>query len=339
MKTYHTLFFSFLLVIFSIHSFAQNKSDVTALIDRGVALNDSGKYNEAIGKYQAALKIDPKNLKAQYELSFTLSSSGRSKEAIPYLEKVAASNTYAAAYDLLGSIYDDDKDYEKAVAYYKLGIIAFPDYQRLRFNLAISYLRQKKYPEAEEAAIKAIELDPKHASSQRAYALATYGENKLGCSLLGWCSFLLLEPQTQRSAGAYSYIKYILNNGIKKTGEKAVTISISSSDMSPSKLALSLAIVNSTDDKKNLSATDSLELQLKSVFEVSHIIADDKEPQFFSKYLADYFEKLAKSGNMPAFTRYITLSIFKDEDTAWFKDHPKELTDLDKWISSTERNF
>jgi hypothetical protein len=31
---------------------------------------------------------------------------------------------------------------------------------------------------------------------------------------------------------------------------------------------------------------------------------------------------------MPAFTRYISLSAYKDENLAWFKEHDKELNDL-----------
>jgi tetratricopeptide (TPR) repeat protein len=175
METLRKVIIVFIVVtVYSSVGFSQDTTGVKGLIHQGVALNDSGKYTQAITKYKEALKLDPENLQAQYEMSYTLYISGKPDEALPLLYKVAPTNTFAEAYDLLASIYDDKKDFEKSVAYYQHGIIAFPEYQRLRFNLGISYLRQKKYPEAEQAAIKAIQLNPKHASSQRVYALAMY---------------------------------------------------------------------------------------------------------------------------------------------------------------------
>ena len=210
MKTLHKFLLVFSLVLFSGTAFSQDADRVKKLIDQGVILNDSAKYSDAIAKYREALEVDSNDVRAQYELSYTLTISGKPKEAIPYLEKVTASNKYPEAYDLIASIYDDEKDFEKSLVYYTQGLIAFPNYQRLHFNLAISYLRQKKYAEAEANAINAIKLNPKHASSQRVYAMATYYNGKMGCSLLAWCSFLILEPQSDRSHGAYNYIRAIL---------------------------------------------------------------------------------------------------------------------------------
>jgi hypothetical protein len=42
---------------------------------------------------------------------------------------------------------------------------------------------------------------------------------------------------------------------------------------------------------------------------------------------------------MAAFTRYISLSIYKDENVAWFKEHDKELTAFDTWMQATKREF
>ena len=307
------------------------------MIDRGIALNDSGKYDLAIDKYKQVLKLDKDNQRAEYELAYTLSVSGKPKEAIPYLEKVAVSNNYPGAYDLLGSIYDDAKDYDKAVAYYKQGIVAFPKYERLRFNLAVSYQRQQKFADADAIAMSAIELEPKHASAQRIYALATYCEGKRCTSLLAWCSFLLLEPQTARSADGYAYIKKIISYGITKSGDKRVSINVSPN--SPENAMMPLMLVGATIDKKGLSPIDSLQLQLTSVFKTAGVLLGDKATPFAKKYLADYFQKLAESNNMPAFVHIICLSAYHDENMQWFKENGDKLTDINNWINVTKREF
>ena len=336
MKTLHKTLLTFLFITISYFALAQDK-DYKAMIDRGVALNDSGKYSQAIDKYNEVLKLDKDNLRAQYELAYTLSMSGRPKEAIPYLEKVAISNNYPGAYDLLGSIYDDAKDYEKAISYYKQGIIAFPKYERLRFNLAVSYQRQQKFAEAEEMAISAIKLDPKHASSQRIYALAVFYQNKRCASLLAWCSFLLLEPQTARSNEAYAYIRKILNYGITKTGDKTINVNVAPG--SPENTMMPLMVLGATVDKKGLSPIDSVQLQLTSVFKASATLLGDKANPFTKSYFADYFNKLAETDNMPVFAHIVCLTAYRDENIKWFKENGEKLTALNNWITSTKREL
>jgi tetratricopeptide (TPR) repeat protein len=339
MKTYRNFFLFILLINFFSPAFSQT-GDAKLLVKEGVALHDSGKYEQAIAKYNDAIKTDPAYSSAYYELGYTLYTTGKAAEAIPYLEKTLKIDpTSAGAYDMLGSIYDDNKEYDKAIDYFKKGIAAAPAYQRLYFNTAISYLNQKKYSDAESYAIEAIKLDPKHASSQRAYAMATFNQNKRGVSLLAWCSFLMLEPETKRSAEAFRYVKYILNYGITKKNEKTVNINISTGDMSPGNLALPMAVLAATTDKKNLTAVDSLQLQLKSVFEIAGTFDMESKDTFYKHYYADYFSKLAASNYMEAFVRLISLSVYRDENLQWFKDNGDKLSAWDAWIAGTKREF
>ena len=337
MKTLHKILLMVSFIAISITAFCQDRAAAKALISQGIALNDSGKYAEAVAKYQQALKADTGNVQAEYEMSYTLSASGKPDEAIPFLEKVIRTNTYPEAYDLIASIYDDKKDFDHAITYYKQGIAAFPNYQRLRFNIGISYLRQKKYPEAEAAAVKAIQLDPKHASSQRLYALATYGEDKRGMSLLAWCSFLLLEPQTRRSPEAFQYMEKIINYGVKETGKKSVTITVSPGDMDGPNFLMPMTVVTAVSDKKGLSKVDTLALELKSLFEISDTYNGKKPDAFYKSFFSDYFSALAVSGNVPAFARFISVSVYQDESVKWLKENQSKLNALDGWVTTTKR--
>ncbi len=340
MKPLYKTLLLFVFIAISVTAYSQDTDKLKELVKQGVTLNDEGKYDDALAKYREALKIDPNFYNAVYEMAYTLQAQGKPLDAIPYLENAIKLKPESGdAYNMIGNIYDDNKQPDKALEYYKKGIAAAPDYQRLYFNIAITYYGQKQYADAEANAIKAIKLDPKHASSQRVFAMAANRQNKLGQSLLGWCNFLLIEPQTKRSPEAVAYVKAIINNGVKKTGEKSVTITINEKDLSSSNLLMPLTVTNATSDKKNLSATDSLTLQLTALFEIAHVITGDKDSPFVASYYSDFFEKLAKSGNMAAFTRYISLSGYKDENLAWFKEHDKELNEFDAWLKATKREF
>ncbi len=344
-----TTFLLCTILICASAAFSQDTAKMKRLIKEGVALNDSGKYNEAIEKYKAALQINPKNMQAQFEMSYTLTASGRPDEAIHILEKFNAGDAYPEAYDLLGSIYDDKKDYEKAVAAYNLGITAFPNYQRLRFNLGISLLRQGKYADAEASAIQAIELNPKHASSHRLYALAMYKQNKNVPAVMAFCTFLMLEPQTQRSTEAYQYLRKILDSRIKidsvKNGvTKSMTIYVQDHKGADSSmmglealLSMAVATANENSDKhKALSGVDVLNEELNGTFNmVGELAEKNKDDTFFWRFYVAYFDKLSKSGNMPAFTRLISLSGYRDDNIKWFKDNPDKRQALKDWVGKT----
>ena len=320
---------------------AQNNEEARALLQEGVKLNDQGKYAEAIEKYNAALKVDPEYLYADFEIAFTLFASGKGTDGIPYIEKVIRANTNlnAGAYDLLGSIYDKENQTDKAIETYQEGIKTNPTYQRLYYNLGIVYFRTKQYAEAEKSAIEAIKLDPKHASSQRMYALVCFHQNKRVNALLGFCSFILLEPSTARSAEAYGNIQHIMQGGVLKDGNGNTTLSVPMADDKETG-ALNLAISMSTisGQSKKLVGMALLEDELKTIFKIAGELSEKKTDKgFFDKYFVDYFHKLAQSNNMPAFTRMISQS--SPESAAWIKDHPQYMNDLYTWVKTTERGF
>jgi tetratricopeptide (TPR) repeat protein len=337
MKFIYYLLISLIIIITGGTAFAQNTADVSLLIKQGVQLNNEGKYAEAIEIYNQALKIDTGNLYADYGLGFSLLNLSRGNEGIPYLNKVVKVNNKLTpwAYDLLGSIYDKNHESEKAIAAFNLGIKADPKYQRLYYNLGLVYFRDKQYSEAEKCAIEAIKLDPKHANSQRMYALVTFHQNKRAAALMGFCSFILLEPNTARSAEAFGNIGHILQGGVLKPapGEKAPQANDANTT------ALNQAITQAVAETGKKKA-DLLTAQLTAIFTAIGTLAEKQTgDDFFRKYYAAYFYQLAQSPNMPAFARSISSATNKDEYAKWAADHSKEVADLDNWVKVTERGF
>ena len=337
--------FRFLLICIAINmacsaAIAQNNEEARALVKDGIRLNNDKKYPEAVDKFKQALKIDTGYLYADFELAFTLFNAEKGMEGLPHLNKVLNQSTsmLGGAYDLLGSIYDKDKQTDKAIAAYQAGIKAKPDFQRLYYNLGIVYFRTKRYPEAERCAIEAIKLEPTHASSTRMYALVCFHQNKRAEALLGLCSFILLEPQTGRSAEALGNIQHILQGGALKPepGEMPHIIDANT-------VALNDAITRGVAEaakKKFASPADLLAEQLKNIFtNIGQLAEKQIGNDFFRNYYAAYFYKLAQSANMPAFAHLIGASLNKDEYVKWAAAHSKEVADLDSWMKGTARNF
>lgn len=328
-----------LLITLNLSARAQND-----LIKQGVELHNQGKYSEAIDKFNEVLKTNPENEYANYEIAFSLYAAKRVKEAIPHLDKAVKSNDKGlsvAAYCLQANIFDETNDHQKAIDTYNIAIKINPDYPQIYYNLGIAQSRNQQYAEAELSAIEAIKKNPKHASSQRLYALVTFHQNKRANALLGLCSFILLEPTGARAAEAYANIQHIIQGGILTDDKGKNTIVLSASDQKENgtlNLGITMAVLSGKT--KNLTGPDLLEYQLKSIFALAGQLAEKKtDKTFFDRYFVDYFYKLSQSNNMPAFAHTVMLTDKTVDSSKWAKEHPDQINAMEEWLKNTPRGF
>jgi len=307
------------------YAFAQTPS-VTDLINEGNKLQGQKKYDEAIAKFNEALKIDPENANAEYELAYALFANKKGLEGIPYLEKVVKSThkgLIVAAYSLMGTIYDEAHQPQKAIDAFNEGIKLAPGHPQIYYNQGLAYFRNQQYAEAELDAIEAIKHDPKNASNQRLYALVTFHQNKRVNALLGFCSFLLIEPTGPRATEAYTNIQSILKGGVLKDDKGNVP----KEDKESAAMNAGLTAIVAAGQAKKLLATDLLEYELKGIFTQTGQASEKKtDKTFFDKFFADYLYKLAQSNNMPPFTHMVA-------------EHTPITGDLKDWVDNMERGF
>jgi tetratricopeptide (TPR) repeat protein len=254
-----------ILFCFSNRLFAQVDNQPLSLVKQGELLHSQGKYDESIAKFTEALKADPQDAAANYGIAFTLYSAKRPLEGIPYLEKVVTSShpgLVMGAYSLMGSIYDENHQPLKAVEAFNQAIKLAPDYPGIYYNIGLAYSRNQQYAEAEIAAIEAIKRDPKSANNQRLYALATFHQNKRMNALLGFCSFILIEPTGPRTAEAFNNIQSILKGGVLKDSNG----NIPKTDQETNLLNADITKVVAAGQAKKLTGTDLLEYEFKGIF-------------------------------------------------------------------------
>ncbi len=287
------------------YAYAQNTNDAHALVKQGEQLNADKNYNGAIEKFTEAVKLDTTYLFADYQLANALFLAGRGAEGVPHLQKVIRGKTSlsAAAYDLLSLIY----------------------------------FRNRQYAAAETNAIEAIKLDPKHAGSVRTYALVCFHQDKRAAALMGFCSFIMLEPTTLRAAEAYGNIQHILQGGALKPEAGETAVHATGANTVALNKIISQAIAE-TEKRRYTSAGDLFTAQLKEIFTAAGQFEEKQsDDDFFRNYLAAYFYQLLESNNIAAFARFISQN--NAESVGWIKQHPQQMADLDAWIKATTRQF
>ncbi|MES2809111.1 MAG: tetratricopeptide repeat protein [Bacteroidota bacterium] len=253
-----------------------------------------------------------------YKVALALSNEGKGLEGVPLLEKVlkTQSNYTNAAYSLLGSIYDKANQPDKAIVVFKDGLKAYPKDQNLYFNLGIASFRAKKYADAELAAVEAIKLDAKHANSQRLYGLVAFHQNKRMNALMAFCSFLLLEPNGQRSDEATTNLQSILKGGALRADGAGKSPGADARENGTLNAIINQAITAGRG--KNLTGNALLEYQLKTIFtQAGQLSAKKTTKSFFDQFYAAYFYKLAQSGNTPALVKLIADKTIDAGLSAW----------------------
>jgi tetratricopeptide (TPR) repeat protein len=140
---------------------AEDKSNVTAWILRGISLRKLGRYEEAIASYDQAISINPNDHKIWYDRGISLDNLGRYAEAI-------------ASYDRAISINPDDHKvwnnrgislrnlgrYEEAISVYDQAISIKPDDHQAWYNRGISLCKLGRYEEVIASYDRAISINP-----------------------------------------------------------------------------------------------------------------------------------------------------------------------------------
>lgn len=138
----------------------------TAWMNLGVALSGLKKYVEAEKAFLEALKRDGKNIDVLYNLACLYIDAGRISEAKDILEQVIGLDpTHASAYNNLGHIHKEYlKSFQKAIESFEKALMGYPpntfDAARCYYNLGNCYQELLEIPKAIDYYRKAIAISP-----------------------------------------------------------------------------------------------------------------------------------------------------------------------------------
>jgi tetratricopeptide (TPR) repeat protein/SAM-dependent methyltransferase len=184
---------------------ASDKSAI-ALIDEGNALQEQGRIAEAMERYDAAVRADPRCARAHLNRGNILLAGGRLDEARSAYERAMACDPeYAAPHFNLGNLnsragefaaavsnyrraaelkpdfadafvamanaFDSLGSKQEALDSYERALAIRPDYAQVHFNIALLATSLGRLPEAAASLRRAIELQPDYVAAHRALAV------------------------------------------------------------------------------------------------------------------------------------------------------------------------
>jgi len=140
--------------------------DAMAYYNLGVVYHRLSLYREAIEAYKQAIRIDPDDAKVHSSLGVDYGNLGLHRESIEaFKQAIRIDPDDAGAHYNLGVSYGKLGHHREAIEAYKQAILINPDYAEAHLNLGIDYGQLGHHRESIEAFKQAIRIDPDDAKA------------------------------------------------------------------------------------------------------------------------------------------------------------------------------
>jgi len=120
-------------------------------------------YDKAVNHYKRALQLRPDYAAVQNNLGMLYGRAGEWDLALELLTKAAGDETYLNryhAYNNIGRVYYDKRQYRQAIGYYQKAIELQPRFSPAYDNMGFAYERLEEWDRAIQAYQKSIEFSP-----------------------------------------------------------------------------------------------------------------------------------------------------------------------------------
>lgn len=129
-------------------------------LDLAMEYENATDYKNAVLVLKEAIKYNPHNEGAIYEIAFCYDQLGEYENAIKCYSDFIDENPYSfTAWYNLGNAYSKLENFEQAIWAYEYCILINEDFGPVYFNIASAYLSQEKYDLSIESFKKCMELD------------------------------------------------------------------------------------------------------------------------------------------------------------------------------------
>lgn len=324
------------LIFMSGYILGQNQ-ELENLIREGIEFHDKGEYKKAIELYQKALSIDPNSSLANYEIAFSYLSDKDYKNAELYSKKVIdlKKDNYLAAYITYGNALDMQGQSKKAIKSYEKAMKDFDNYL-LYYNHALTCFNSGETDKAYNSAIKAINNNSSHASSHLILSKIMEKKGSRIKAMLPLYFFLLIEPNSGRSATEYQTLRNYIDLGVSQTSEKNINVEVpmgKDPDFGAAEIMISLSKAsNNIEENKGKSDLELFAENNDGLFRILGELKKDNSGFWWDFYVPFYYE-MATNDLTKAFSYYISLSNGEEADK-WIEDNNAEFEKFKNWINN-----
>ncbi|HXB40917.1 MAG TPA: tetratricopeptide repeat protein [Bacteroidia bacterium] len=330
--------FFYITIIVLALSFEAKSQTLTPPINSGDIMEEAFKlskeknYNEAITEFLKIDENDTNYMVASIELANAYLSARRDSEAVVLADKfLAEKNKYEENFYIVkGSALEDTGKFETAMKAYNEGLVKYPRSYLIYFNIGVSYLRKKDYPNAEKYLQKAVTVNPFHASSHFRLGLAAFQEGKLAPALLSFMFFLQLENTTQRGSDLVIFMEKILKKEVEPEGP--IVAAGETDDFSDLEAIIKSKVALNGKYKSKIDLQYDFVKQLQLFLEKLSYNSGDKG--FWMQTYVPFFTAVQKQNYFEDFMYYALKPLGNETINKWIDKHASSQKKYVDWVSN-----
>ena len=187
---------------------AQRPQNPRALVNLGTVLAKLGRTDEALARYNEALRVDPSNPDAHFNLGVTLAGQDKLDAAQLHLEEaVRLVPQSAAAQYSLGVVLAQRGDLVAAATHLAESLRCDSRNAEVHNALGGVLARQGKLVDAEREFNEALRLRPDYADAHANLGFALAQQGNLAAAAQEWETALRFDPGNQRARRALEHIQ------------------------------------------------------------------------------------------------------------------------------------
>ena len=180
------------------HTLAVTPPNLLIEHNLGLAMGDSGRYDEAAVHFEKALQMDPNLYDGLVGLGVTREFQGRLPEAIQYLEAAIHSQPDTPkAHVQLGLALWKQNDHQAALEEMRRASQLAPEDEDIRADFGIALELVDRLPEAIEQFHEALRMNPNDAETHNNLGLALLASGKARESIPEFETALRLKPELE----------------------------------------------------------------------------------------------------------------------------------------------
>jgi tetratricopeptide (TPR) repeat protein len=184
-------------------------AELKKAFEEGVQASRAGQHDAAIGKFQAALALQPSCFDCHFNIGVAQMAKKDEKAAeASWKQALELKADYAEALNALATLYNNQKRFDEAAAMSAKAASAGGGAGNAdaTFNQGIILWNQGKIAEAKTKFEETIKLNPSHPDAHYQLGMALLNEGKLPDAVGAFESYLKLAPDGQYAAQAKGMI-------------------------------------------------------------------------------------------------------------------------------------
>ncbi len=308
--------------------------DSKAVLEKGAALQEAGKYKDAIAVYLTVPRSDTSYVDILQEIIVSYHSDSNFVAAEKYgkLALEQYPNQYARWYGLLSSVYDDTERPELAYKAYDT-ILAQNPYSYFTFyKRGFTQFKQHKYDEATASFQRCVMLNPFYAEAHFHLGALQLLKGNMVQAMMSFTTNLLVRPGNGHRSNALGHMVTI--SEVNNTATELLASYKPGKEDNFEELQEILLSKVALDKKYKMKASleDPIVRQLQVFMEKLEYNPNDKG--FWMQYYVPLLKSIWDKGQFEPFVFHIFSEFEIKAVKEYVKKQPKKITEVDELASN-----